>query len=342
MQNQQTETHFIFVSLLAILVLTFFIFQPYLYAIIVGMAIATVFFPLFKKIKKGIHYEGLAATVTTMLIALVIVLPLSLIIFQIVSEASDVYQELATSNTLNSTLHQSLDTMQAQINRLVPNANINLDTYLEETLQAVIGRFSGIFAGTLFIALNVFLAIMACFYSLTSANTLKERAASILPLRTAYLKNIIHQLELAIDSIIRGTLVVALIQGVLIGAGFYFFGVPKAILWGSAGVFAALIPALGTSLVSIPGIVYLFVTDQTLPAIGLLVWSAVIVSSIDNVIKPYLMSRGLNIHPFLVLISVFGGLAFFGPLGLFLGPLTLSLLFALLTTYTAIQNEKLD
>ena len=96
---------------------------------------------------------------------------------------------------------------------------------------------------------------------------------------------------------------------------------------------AALVPGVGTALVMAPAIGFLLISGQTVSAIGLLVWGVAAVGLIDNFLGPVLMGRGVHLPPLVILLAVLGGLAFFGPVGIFLGPLTVSLLIALFTLY---------
>ena len=131
----------------------------------------------------------------------------------------------------------------------------------------------------------------------------------------------------------------ALIQGILTAVGFTFFGIPNATLWGSVAAITALIPGIGTALVLLPAILYLYFSGETLFAVGLLLWGMTAVGLVDNFLGPKLVERGMRLHPFLILLSVLGGVGFFGPLGFLLGPLVLSLLFALIEIYFAIKKE---
>lgn len=343
MTNHKSETNFIFAFLIGFLILVFFIFEPYIYSVIIAGTFATVFYPLHKKVLKKIKSNSWAATITTILIVLIIVTPLAFAGTQIVKQATELYSEIIADRTVTeSSIGTITRNIETAVQSIAPNTSIDIEKYLTEGLDALINRFGGIFTGTLFLIVNTFIAILACFYFLKNASDLKERAASILPLRVSYLHNIITELESAIDSIIRGSMVIALVQGTLLGIGLFIFGIPNALLWGSIGAITALIPGLGTALVSTPAIIYLFATDQTVGAIGLLVWAVALVGMVDNILHPYLVGRGMNIHSFLVLLSILGGISFFGPLGIILGPLSLSLLFAILSTYSAIQKEKLD
>jgi predicted PurR-regulated permease PerM len=120
----------------------------------------------------------------------------------------------------------------------------------------------------------------------------------------------------------------------LVGVGFAIFGVPQPIFWGTVAAVMAMVPSVGTALVTIPAILYLAIVGQFLPAIGLLAWSLILVHSIDNFLGPILISRKATIHPFLIFLSVIGGLGFFGPIGFLLGPIVLSISLALLDIYS--------
>jgi predicted PurR-regulated permease PerM len=160
------------------------------------------------------------------------------------------------------------------------------------------------------------------------------------PLPDKYDSRVIQRLHDAINSVVRGALLIALIQGIVSGVGLSIFGVPNAVLWGSLAVIAALIPYVGTAAVITPAVVYLFLIDRTGAAIGLAIWGVVAVGLMDNFLGPRLVNRGIKLHPVVILLAVLGGLVFFGPLGYILGPLVVSLLFALLDIYPLLVRPK--
>ncbi|OQW98324.1 MAG: hypothetical protein BWK74_04780, partial [Desulfobacteraceae bacterium A6] len=145
-----------------------------------------------------------------------------------------------------------------------------------------------------------------------------------------------------INSVIKGNLTVAVIQGALTSAGFAVFGIPNAVLWGSVTAIAALIPGVGTSLVLIPAILFLFLSGKFLSGFGLLAWGAGAVGLVDNFLGPKLVGRGMQMHPFIILLSVLGGIGFFGPIGFLLGPLAISLLFAFLEIISSVKLQEKD
>jgi predicted PurR-regulated permease PerM len=137
----------------------------------------------------------------------------------------------------------------------------------------------------------------------------------------------------AINGVIKGQFLVALIQGVVATVGFIIFGLPNPVLWGLVTVIAALVPTVGTSLVIIPSVVFLLITGHTGAAIGLLIWGAAAVGLVDNFMGPKLISSSVRVHPVLVLFAVFGGLQLFGILGFLIGPILMAIFVALIDMY---------
>lgn len=186
---------------------------------------------------------------------------------------------------------------------------------------------------------GIFIFLISLYFLFKDGHKLKKAVIALSPLQDIHDEAIFNKISLAINSVIKGNLAVALIQGTLTAIGFAIFGIPNATLWGSVATITALIPGIGTTLVLFPAILYLLLTEKMLFAIGLLLWGVLVVGLADNVLRPKLVEQGIRLHPFLILLSIFGGLSFFGPLGFLLGPLVLSLLFALLEIYFAISEE---
>ena len=115
--------------------------------------------------------------------------------------------------------------------------------------------------------------------------------------------------------------------------GFWMFGVPAPLLWSAMVVFAALIPLLGSPLAWVPAALYLFYDGETGRAIGLLLYGVVLISGIDNVVKPLILKGAAQIHMLLGFLSILGGLFAFGPKGLIVGPVVLSLVLSAYRIY---------
>jgi predicted PurR-regulated permease PerM len=171
------------------------------------------------------------------------------------------------------------------------------------------------------------------FYILKDGSKWKEKLIKILPLGEKNTKEILADLKTSINRIIRGSFLIAIIQGLLSWIGLWFFGIPNPALWGVIAGMASLIPNLGTSIVSIPAILFLFFIGMPLHALGLLLWSILLVGTIDNILSPYIISKNTDISPLFTLFSILGGISLMGPIGILMGPLVLSLLYSLVSIY---------
>ena len=117
------------------------------------------------------------------------------------------------------------------------------------------------------------------------------------------------------------------------GVGLAIFGVPNSALWGLVTMITALVPSIGTAIISVPAIIFLLITGNTFEAIGLLVWAVAVVGMIDNLLSPFIVGNKINLPPFLILFSVLGGISLLGPIGILVGPLTISMLYTLISIY---------
>lgn len=346
MDSKALRPYFLIALIAASSVLAFFIFRPFLIVLALAAIFAVTLQPLYRTILRSIsNSPGLAAFATMLLAVVCILVPLIYISVQIVGDAQSLYTSLSDGSGkiyLDTVFRQANDIVARSVPSLaLPGAELStsVDQYIKDALTWLIKNLGGAFGSITQFILDLFIFMIALYYLLRDGAKLKQMIIDVSPLTDTEDRVIATRLELAVHSVIRGSLTIALIQGILTGIGFTFFGIPNSILWGVAAAFFALIPGIGTSLVLAPGVAYLFVIGATVPAIGLLIWSVIAVGLIDNFLGPKLVGRGMRLHPLVVLLSVFGGLAFFGPAGIFLGPLCTSLLFALLSIHQHISRQ---
>ncbi|MEK7641500.1 MAG: AI-2E family transporter [Patescibacteria group bacterium] len=336
-------SQFFFGLLLAAIVLAVLIFMPFLTPIVLAAALAVVAGPahrlMIRILFRDRERSSLAAVITTILIIVVICVPVLLVAGKIYTEVQTMYAFL-TDEAGRSQVITSLNAATSGLSRVFLGLypaysfdSFNITTILQRALEWLFANLDVVFGGVSKIALSVFIMCLALFYFLRDGRELKRQIISLSPLGDADDERIFGKLEQTIYSIFAGSISVGIVQGVLTGIGFAIFGVPSPALWGSIAAISALIPGIGTALVIVPGVAYLFFTGATGPAIGLLIWGVVAVGFIDNFLAPIIINRRVKIHPFMILLSVLGGLIFFGPVGFVLGPIALAFLFALLDIY---------
>lgn len=345
--NSKLQLGFLLTLLGGLLLLSFFILRPFLAPIALAAIFAVILYPLYEKIRKAGWRKEFASFATVALSVLCILLPLGYLGLHISREALATARSIAEGTSNQSLIVTVIDTLGDAAEKISPgskeyfvNISSNIDVYIKQSLLWLVGHTGTAFSGLTALILYLFIFLVTLYYLLIDGVRLKNTAAKVSPLNDRDDNIVFERLTLAINSVVKGSLLIALAQGTLTAIGFTIFGIPNAILWGTVTVIAALVPSIGTSLVLLPGIIYLFITGHTLPGVGLVIWSIFAVGLIDNLLYPKLVGKNLQIHPLLVLLSVLGGLALFGPIGIFLGPITISFLFACVSIYAYFTNHK--
>lgn len=338
MNTKALQPYFLGALIAVLCVLGFFIFKPFLVMLILAAVFAVVlqspYHAIFRHMPRS---PGIAALITILFLVVCIFTPLFSIGAYVASDARELYS-LLTDGGGKTYVAEVIQYAHGVASRYVPglagpDLSLAADEYIKNGLSWFMSNIGDAFSGVARFLLSLFIFLIALYYFLRDGRQFKRAIIDASPLADANDELIFARLELAVNSVIKGSLMIAFIQGVLTGIGFTIFGIPNSILWGVVAMIAALIPGIGTSLVLLPGILYLFIVGAGTQAIGLLIWGVVAVGLIDNMLGPKLLGKGIQLHPLLVLLSVLGGLAFFGAVGVFLGPLTVSLLFTLLSLY---------
>jgi len=311
---------------------------PSFSALILALTLTVVFRPLYGfmlRATKGI--KGLASFITVILSALIILLPLSLFAWQIFIETEGLYDTISKAATPWGKSYDPL----FKATKFLPDilekkmaSYMTTNEVVTKVAEWAVKNVGNIFSNLSSIALTVFVALIGMYYFLKDGHKFRQNLINLSPLTPQHTRLIMNDVQVMVFSVVRGSLVVAFIQGLLAGVGFYIFGVPSPVLWGAVSILAALFPMIGTGIVVVPAVIYLFSQQMTPQAIGLTAWGFLLVGTIDNLIRPLLIRRGNQLHPFLILLSVIGGLVVLGPIGFLAGPLILAFFFSLITIYS--------
>ena len=273
----------------------------------------------------------------------IILVPAIFIGLALFKEATAFYNHISSGQIGNDGfLNIAVKFFENKISIFIPEFSIDLGEYLKNFASWIVGHLDSFFSSFFKILIGLLLMIISLFYFLKDGERIVKRLIVFSPLADSYDEQIMKRVGLAINSIVRGSLIIALTKGFLTALGFAIFGIPNPILWGIVSAFTSFIPVVGSSIVIIPAILYLFVASSYAGAIGFAVWGVALVGLSDNLLSPILMKKGMHIHPFLILLSIFGGLGFFGPIGFIAGPVALSLLFALFDIYPLITKKIID
>ncbi len=316
------------------------IMAPFLSALALSAIIVTICYPLYERIKRRVpkQNKSIAAFISTMIVLVALVIPIGLMSSLVVSEIVSFYQDLDKGET---TIESGLSGLETTINALLPGFTIDLAEQIKISAEWLTGNLGAIFAGTVSTIFIFFISLIGSFYFFRDGKEMLQIVIKASPLPDKDDRIIFDRMARAVRAVATGTVLVAIIQGSLVAIGFTIFGIERAVLWGSIASVGALIPGVGTTIVTAPAIIFLFFTNQMFDGVGLLIWSMLIVGLVDNLIGPYLISRGNNLHPFIILIAVLGGISLFGPIGFVIGPVVITLFLVLLEIYNQyIVHEK--
>ncbi|HVT75014.1 MAG TPA: AI-2E family transporter [Candidatus Paceibacterota bacterium] len=332
MDTKKLQLYFFIGLLLLVVALTVCLFWSFLAPLALAFMAAIIVRPVHTfLLREWGGRRTLAAFATVLFVALVILAPLGILIHQVTIESLSFYADMRDGHS--GALDMLSNSVVGPLHSLFPAWNIDIKGYVDGLADSLVQNAAGIFSSASSVGLGIFIAFVGLFYMLRDGHAFRKTIVELSPLADTYDNQIIEKIERAVNSVVRGSLFTSLIKGVLAAVGFFIFGVPHAILWGMITAIVSLLPGIGAGLTIIPAAIYLFALDGTGPAIGLLIWGTVIVGLVDNFVMPLVVGRGFTVHPLLVLLSVVGGIIFFGPVGLFLGPLVIALLSALIEIY---------
>jgi predicted PurR-regulated permease PerM len=316
-----------------------YIFSPFFAVILLGVVAGIALEPLFLWFKNTFKFgPSLAAFASVFTVLIIIGSTVSLVGTQLVSQAENVYLNVVTGN------QYEIDDASDYINNLIrpfhADYSIDLKKYISSVISFIAQNVGNVVSGTASVIFKFFLWLVTLYFVLKDGRKIKSLLTKLSPLQDAHDDKLFQHIAASARSIVRGVFFVALIQGCFVGLGLWFVGIENAIFWGLIAAIAAPIPLLGTSVIMVPSIVYLFITAQFVPALILTVWGLTAVGLVDNVLTPYFYSKGTEIHPLILLFAILGGLAVFGAVGFIVGPLIATIALTLTSLYQEIVLEE--
>ncbi len=309
------------------------VFSPFISALALAIIIVTICYPLYEFIQRYVYRsnKSLASALTTLIVVIVGIIPLVFISSIFIRELVSFYQTLGNGQDLS--IDTQLNAIENTVRIYIPEFELNLTEQLKQSAEWFVLNIGTIFAGTISTIFLIFIALIGSFYFFRDGKELLSFITKISPLPDKEDQIIMSRLAKAVRGVTMGVVLVSLIQGILAAVGFTIFGIERAVLWGAVAAILSMIPGVGTIAIMVPAIIYLAVTGAVVNAIGLAIWALLIVILVDNMLGPHLMSRGHNMHPFLILLSVLGGISLFGPIGFIVGPVIVTLFIVLLEIY---------
>lgn len=314
-------------------VLAFVVVKPYLMAILGSIILAYMVHPVQRWLKKYLKNETLVATIITIALILMVLVPLALLASFLIQEAAVLYQATSVGNieqTITSILNIELsDTAKAYIEDITRSVASFLFSKASTFLLSVPEKI-----------ISVFIALFVMFYALRDGEKLYHKFISIIPIQETYRNRFVKKIETTVASLFYGEITLAFVGGIVATVGFYLLDVSSPIIWGIVVGLAAILPGIGPTIAWVPLTIIAYMQGDTTRAILTGLFGFLILSLLlDTLLKAHILGMKGKIHPLVIMVGVIGGLSAFGLLGLILGPLILVLLEVAIEIYMETKDE---
>ena len=303
---------------------------PFLAAFAWALALAVLSGPFHRWLASKTKHPNLAAAVSVLVVGLVVVVPAAFVGQQLIQEAAK-GAELIKTKVESGEWRRAFEAQP----RLAPLAGWieqHVDvTGATKTLANWLTTTGAYFVkGSVVQLIGLLLTFYLLFFFLRDRRAALQLLRSLSPLSEAEIDQVLGRVDDTIYATVYGTLAVSAVQGLLGGLMFWWLGLPAPLLWGVVMALLAVVPVLGAFVVWIPAALFLAIEGNWGKALILTIWGAAVVGTIDNLLRPILVGKRLKLHTILAFISVVGGLILFGPAGLILGPVALTVTIVLL------------
>ncbi len=321
------------------------VIYPFLGAVFWAVVIAIVFYPLYKWILARLSgRSNFASFVTLSLVFLIVIIPLLVVFLAVIREASILITTIQADETSLQNLFESVFSLLPKllISMLSSIGITDFEGFQTRAAAEVSGWIGAIAPQVLQLGqstanflVNLFVMLYLTFFLFRDGEKLLANVKSALPLQPETQDMLFARFGLVVRATVRGDILVAMLQGGLGGIGFWVLGIPAAILWTVLMSFLALLPVLGAALVWIPFAIYLLSTGELVQGVGLMAYGLLVISVVDNFVRPRLIGKVTKIPEFIVLISTLGGVAAFGLQGFITGPVVAAMFISVWMTFLA-------
>jgi len=335
-QQQQQLTTLLFYTLVLLLgYLVFRIFQPFLVPIGWATVLAVVCHPVHRRLARKLGPTA-AATVSTIGVALVLILPGIALATAFVREAAQAAGQV--SSAINPERVAQIERLWAWVQqRTIGREGLDLATLAGQAATAGAGwaasQAGAMLRDAVVLVVNLFVALFALFFLFRDGTAFMDAVRRILPVADAQRERMIREARSLINATVTSGFIVAAVQGFLGGLAFALLGIGAPLFWAVVMSFCALLP-IGSGIIWVPMVLWLLLTGHVVRGIVLLGVGIGIIGLVDNFLRPLLLSGQSRLNGLLVFVSVIGGIALFGLLGMVLGPVVLATAVGIFEAYS--------
>jgi predicted PurR-regulated permease PerM len=307
---EQFRAYILWGVIAVLLIFSYFIVRPYFVALVSAFVLAYLVKPLFVRLSGSVG-KTLSALICLLLILIVVILPVAFLTVSLVRQVS-VY---LNAHNLEFLFERMLGWGFLQERGLsFQSLSRDVSDFVMSLVTSVLKSLPSIF-------INLIISLFAVYFMLVNWDSWSESIKYYLPVKDK--NKLVADISKTTNSLIYGTVLVAIIELAIAVPAFYFLGVSAYLLLPVLIFFFAFLPGLGPAIVWVPTAIYYFVIGEYFTAVGVLVVGVVLSAGIDAVLRSKILGRGAKVSPLLMIIGVFGGIATFGIFGFIVGPLIL-------------------
>jgi len=328
--------------------LTYRMMAPFFIPVFWAVIFVILFHPFYVWILRRLRVKAAASALTCIIIALFFLVPMIILAAMLTKEALDLYlgaQHYVANHVagpegahffllkdLQDFLERYVHISTMDLRKIFATALQQVSGYVVPGLKGAVSNFAQLF-------INIVLAFFTMFFLFMESGRLLELLRDLLPLSAERKAEVIAKNRLIITATLTGGVLVGALQGALGGLAFWFLGISSPFLWGFVMFITSFLPGIGTLAVVIPAIIYLLIQGAMVKALILLIWGALVIGLVDNLLRPIIISGKTHQHPLLLFFSVLGAVHAFGFIGIIAGPIILSLAQSALDIYRMTLKE---
>ena len=344
------HSYFLLLLMAGVAVVIFNMVKVFLVPVMLAAVFAGIFYPLFTWLMARTRQrENLSALICCVLLLACLVAPTYFIANLVAREAAAFYQTV--ENWVVPLMQHDSSQLKAEFQKLpwyqaLEYFHIDWEGTLLNGAKSAGSTMAGVInkttEGTVQLLTSMVVTFFTMFYFFRDGQRLVARLKYLSPLDERYETALIDRFASVSRATVKGTLFIGLTQGVLGGITLWAFGFPSPVLWSTVMAVASILPLLGAGMVLYPAAIYSLVTGDYTTGIAIIAITAVIISSIDNVLRPWLVGRETGLHDLIIFFSTLGGIGMFGVMGFILGPILAALFLTILDFYAIEFKDQLD
>ena len=336
-KNTNISTNLQLLLIILAVILFYILLKPLLNIFLASIILTYVFYPLYTRIKKPLKYENLSILITLVLIVLIFLMPFIFVASQIPRQSAQIYnyveENIVKKDYFDLECKDSGFGKCAVVNFVSGSGYFNFDEIINAVFKKITEIATYIVVRIPNTIVGIALALFISFFLFKDGKKLLNNIVQMIPLDKKHSKKLVEQFGQVTYSVVFAHIIVAIAQGALGTIGFYIFGVESAIFWGVIMAIFALIPLIGPAIIWIPTSIFLIINGIINSSywamgmgIGLFLYGIFIISLVDNLLRIKLIGGKADVHPLTILVGIIGGINLFGIMGVFIGPIALSLL----------------